>query len=121
MATRYSGPAFTQTGKRVKYVYTDGSVPAGTLGTIEGWLPRPYRAQIRWDNDTLSSHTPDEFDIVRRCVERSPSSRSGLKFVVRGKSGKIAGRYATRAEAEHRIAQLKAGAARLKSYRFSKR
>ena len=44
-----------------------------------------------------------------------------MKFVVRGKSGKIAGRYATRAEAERRIAQLKAGASRLKAFQFSKR
>jgi hypothetical protein len=42
------------------------------------------------------------------------------KFIVRGKSGRIVGQYKTRAEAEHRIAQLKAGATRLKAYRFGK-
>lgn len=39
-------------------------------------------------------------------------------FTVRGKSGKIVGRYVTKAEAERRIAQLKAGAARLRPFRF---
>src|SRR5271155_1687381 len=40
-------------------------------------------------------------------------------FTVKGKSGKVLGQYKTKAEAEHRIAQLAEGAARLKSYRFS--
>jgi hypothetical protein len=40
-------------------------------------------------------------------------------FVVRGKSGKVAGRYHTKAEAERRIAQLKAGAARLRPFAFA--
>ena len=48
------------------------------------------------------------------------STRTG-KFVVRGKSGKVAGRYHTKAEAEHRIAQLKANAERLRAFRFGKR
>jgi hypothetical protein len=47
--------------------------------------------------------------------------KAGLKFVVRGKSGKVAGRYHTKAEAEHRIAQLKANAERLRAFRFGKR
>jgi hypothetical protein len=41
-------------------------------------------------------------------------------FVVRGKSGKVVGKYATRAEAERRIAQLKAGAARLRPFAFGR-
>ena len=55
--------------------------------------------------------------------ERSPAHgrRGAGLFVVRGKSGKVAGRYHTRAEAERRIAQLKAGAARLKGYQFKGR
>ena len=40
------------------------------------------------------------------------------KFVVRSKSGKVVGRYHTQAEAARRVAQLKAGAERLKKYRF---
>ena len=39
-------------------------------------------------------------------------------FTVRGKSGKVVGQYTTKAEAERRIAQLKAGAARLRPFRF---
>ena len=42
----------------------------------------------------------------------------GGAFVVRGKSGKVAGRYATKAEAERRVRQLKANADRLKAFRF---
>ena len=39
-------------------------------------------------------------------------------FVVKGKSGKVIGRYPTRAAAARRIAQLKAGARRLAPYKF---
>ena len=39
-------------------------------------------------------------------------------FVVKGKSGKVIGRYPTRAAAARRIAQLKAGAQRLAPYKF---
>ena len=39
-------------------------------------------------------------------------------FVVRGKSGKVVGRYATKAEAERRVEQLRAGAARLAPFKF---
>jgi hypothetical protein len=42
-----------------------------------------------------------------------------MAYVVRGKSGKVIGRYATRAEAEQRLAQLRKGAERLRGYRFS--
>jgi hypothetical protein len=49
---------------------------------------------------------------------RAHSPRGGGKFIVRSKSGKVVGRYHTRAEAQRRIAQLKAGAERLKGYRF---
>ena len=42
-----------------------------------------------------------------------------MAFVVRGKSGNIVGRYATQAEAERRIAQLRAGAARLRPFQFA--
>lgn len=59
-------PAFQRPGVRVRYAYTDGPVRAGTLGTIEGWLPTPYKAQIRWNNGTMSSHTPDEYEVIRR-------------------------------------------------------
>ena len=41
-----------------------------------------------------------------------------MAFVVRGKSGKVVGTYATRGEAERRIAQLKAGAERLRRFQF---
>ena len=67
-------PSFKRLGTRVKYVYTGGPVHAGTLGTIEGWLPTPYKAQIRWDNGTMSSHTPDEFEVVPRKSHRAHSS-----------------------------------------------
>ena len=39
-------------------------------------------------------------------------------FVVKGKSGKVIGRYPTREAAARRIAQLKAGAQRLAPYKF---
>jgi hypothetical protein len=39
-------------------------------------------------------------------------------YIVRGKSGKVVGKYKTRAEAAHRIAQLKAGAERLRAFQF---
>ena len=42
-----------------------------------------------------------------------------MAFVVRGKSGNIVGRYATQAEAERRIAQLRAGAVRLRPFQFA--
>ena len=42
-----------------------------------------------------------------------------MAYVVRGKSGKVVGRYATRGEAEARIAQLRAGVQRLQRYQFS--
>ena len=42
-----------------------------------------------------------------------------MAFVVRGKSGKVVGTYATRGEAERRIAQLKAGAERLRRFQFA--
>jgi hypothetical protein len=61
----------------------------------------------------IASHSP-----VR--ASHRGSTRTG-KFVVRGKSGKVAGRYHTKAEAEHRIAQLKANAERLRAFRFGKR
>jgi hypothetical protein len=44
--------------------------------------------------------------------------RISAMFVVRGKSGKVVGRYATKAEAERRVEQLRAGAARLAPYKF---
>ena len=59
-------PSFKRVGARVKYNYTDGPIPAGMLGTIIGFLPRSYQAQIRWDNETVSNHTPDEYDVIRR-------------------------------------------------------
>jgi hypothetical protein len=59
---------------------------------------------------------------MRASGSPSPSRGSSKKpFVVHTKSGKIAGRYATKAEAEARIRQLKANAERLKAYRFGKR
>ena len=45
-------------------------------------------------------------------------AKADKKFVVRSKSGKVVGRYATEAEAKRRIEQLKAGAERLKKYQF---
>src|ERR1700677_4203736 len=57
-------PAHQRPGARVRYNYTDGPVPAGTLGTVLGFLPRSQQAQIRWDDDTVSNHTPDEYDVV---------------------------------------------------------
>lgn len=59
-------PSFKHPGTRVKYNYKDGPVPAGTLGKILGFLPRSYQAQIRWDDETVSNHTPDEYDVVKR-------------------------------------------------------
>ena len=44
-----------------------------------------------------------------------------MAFVVRGKSGKVVGRYATKAEAERRVEQLRAGAARLALFKFASR
>jgi hypothetical protein len=64
---------------------------------------------------------PPVFKAKRGRAAHSPGggARGGaMKYVVRGKSGKVAGRYATRAEAERRIAQLKAGASRLKAFQF---
>lgn len=40
-----------------------------------------------------------------------------MAYVVRGKSGKVVGRYATRGEAEARIAQIKTG---LAPYKFAR-
>ena len=62
------------------------------------------------DGYVLDYRTPEDRE------ERSPVR--GGKFVVRGKSGKVVGRYATEAEARRRIEQLKAGAERLKKYQF---
>jgi hypothetical protein len=59
-------PSFKRPGARVKYNYTDGPIPPGTMGTIIGFLPKSYQAQIRWDNDSVSNHTPDEYDVIRR-------------------------------------------------------
>src|ERR1700677_2265760 len=59
-------PAHQQPGARVRYNYTDGPVPAGTLGTILGFLGRSQQAQIRWDDATVNNHTPDEYDVVPR-------------------------------------------------------
>ena len=59
-------PSFKRVGSRVKYNYTGGPVPPGTQGTIIGFLPRSYQAQIRWDDESVSSHTPDEYDVVSR-------------------------------------------------------
>ncbi len=42
-----------------------------------------------------------------------------MAYVVRGKNGKVVGTYATRGEAERRIAQLKAGAERLRPFQFA--
>jgi hypothetical protein len=39
-------------------------------------------------------------------------------FVVRGKSGKVLGKYHTKAEAARRVAQVAANVARLAPYRF---
>lgn len=68
---------------------------------------------------------PPAFKAGRGRKAHSPAGHRGArgagKFVVRGKSGKVAGRYHTKAEAEHRIAQLKANADRLRSFRFTKR
>ena len=63
-------PAFKRPGSRVRYNYTDGPVPAGTLGTVLGFLGRSQQAQIRWDDETVSVHTPDEFDVVPRGTRR---------------------------------------------------
>lgn|GEM_PF-6582937 len=63
-------PAHQRPGARVRYNYTDGPVPAGTLGTILGFLPRSQQAQIRWDDDTVNNHTPDEYDVVPRGTRR---------------------------------------------------
>jgi len=57
-------PSFKRVGARVRYIYTDGPVPPGTPGTILGFLPRSYQAQIRWDNEVVSNHTPDEYDVI---------------------------------------------------------
>jgi hypothetical protein len=57
-------PAFKRLGARVRYNYTDGPVPSGTQGTILGFLNRSQQAQIRWDNETVSNHTPDEYDPI---------------------------------------------------------
>ena len=61
-----SEPAFKRPGSRVRYNYTDGPVSAGTPGTVLGFLPRSQQAQIRWDDETVSNHTPDEYDVVSR-------------------------------------------------------
>lgn len=59
-------PSFKRPGARVQYNYTDGPIPPGTQGTIIGFLPRSYQAQIRWDDESVSNHTPDEYDVVSR-------------------------------------------------------
>lgn len=64
-------PTFKRPGARVRYNYTDGPVPAGTLGTVLGFLGRSQQAQIRWDDETVSAHTPDEFDVVPRGTRRA--------------------------------------------------
>lgn len=64
-------PTFKRPGSRVRYNYTDGPVPAGTLGTVLGFLGRSQQAQIRWDDETVSAHTPDEFDVVPRGTRRA--------------------------------------------------
>ncbi len=72
-------PAFKRVGARVKYNYTDGPVPPGTLGTIVGFLPRSYQAQIRWDDESVSNHTPDEYDVVKGGGRaREPAASSGM-------------------------------------------
>ena len=68
-------PSFKRVGARVKYNYTDGPIPAGTLGTIIGFLPRSYQAQIRWDNETVSNHTPDEYDMIHRGTKAAEARR----------------------------------------------
>jgi|SRR5580692_5773417 hypothetical protein len=64
-------PRHQQPGARVRYNYTDDPVPAGTLGTVLGFLGRSQQAQIRWDDDTVSNHTPDEYDAVSRGTGRT--------------------------------------------------
>ena len=59
-------PAYQRPGARVRYNYTDGPIPPGTLGTVLGFLHRSQQAQIRWDDDSISAHTPDEYDVVSR-------------------------------------------------------
>jgi hypothetical protein len=60
-------PRFQRVGARVRYIYTDGPVPLGTVGMIEGWLPRKWSAQIRWQGsmvDSMSTCTPDEYEVI---------------------------------------------------------
>ena len=77
-------PSFKRPGARVQYNYTDGPVPPGTLGTIIGFLPRSYQAQIRWDDESVSNHTPDEYDVISRGAKvaearRRPTDPHNLK------------------------------------------
>jgi hypothetical protein len=73
-------PAHQRPGARVRYNYTDGPVPAGTLGTILGFLGRSQQAQIRWDDESVSAHTPDEYDVVPRGARRAVGeARRGKK------------------------------------------
>jgi hypothetical protein len=73
-------PRHQQPGARVRYSYTDGPIPAGTLGTVLGFLGRSQQAQIRWDDDSISAHTPDEYDVVSRAARRTVgAARRGKK------------------------------------------
>ena len=61
-----------------------------------------------------------EARVVPQGGSGSPTRGRGAGlFVVRSNSGKVVGRYHTKAEAEHRVQQLKAGAARLKPFQFA--
>jgi hypothetical protein len=64
-------PSFKRPGARVKYNYTGGPIPPGTMGTIIGFLSKSYQAQVRWDNETISNHTPDEYDVIPRGTKRA--------------------------------------------------
>ena len=60
-----------------------------------------------------------EARVVPQGGSGSPTRGRGAGlFVVRSNSGKVVGRYHTKAEAEHRVQQLKAGAARLRPFQF---
>ena len=63
-----------------------------------------------------------EARVVPQGGSGSPTRGRGAGlFVVRSNSGKVVGRYHTKAEAEHCVQQLKAGAARLRPFQFTSR
>jgi hypothetical protein len=93
-------------------------------------MPNGSRALFFHDKGVYSTkpfdgREKDQYGRIRtlpvHATSGSPTRGRGKPFVVHTKSGKIAGSYATKAEAEARIRQLKANAERLKAYRFGKR